>query len=187
LFWITVAKPAAQIFCEIIMLTVVFESRYCCFGNYKPLGELVMRLNFLATLVLAPALLHAQASPQQNAGTLEARAVTPAALPAAAPAPTTSKTLRVSTGVQQPVIVHNAPVVLEGVKLDWEHPQDNKVVLALSIDDKGTVQDLTVLKSYNKSLDERVLTAVRQYRFKPATLDNQPIPVRLELAVVVQQ
>ena len=146
-----------------------------------------MRLNLLATLVLAPALLHAQAPSQQNAGSLEARAVAPAALPAAAPAAPTTKHIQVSTGVVEPVIVKQAPVVLEGVKLDWEHPQDNKVVLALSLDDKGTLKDLTVVKSYNKALDARVIEAVRQYRFKPATLDKQPIPVSLELSVVVQQ
>jgi TonB family protein len=151
-----------------------------------------MRLNFLATLVLAPALLHAQAYQQQNAGTLEARAVAPAALssassPAAASAAPTNKTYQVSTGVVEPQIVKQAPVVLDGLKLDWEHPQDNKVVLALAIDEKGTVQNLTVLKSYNKALDERVVEAVRKYEFKPATLDKQPIPVSLELSVVVQQ
>ena len=149
-----------------------------------------MRLKFLATLALAPALLHAQAPTQQNAGVLQARVESPAVLSSstdALPNNTAAKAVRVSTGVQEPVIVKTVPVNLSGLNLDFSHPADNKVVLSIALDEKGTVQSLTVAKSANKALDARVVEAVRQYHFRPATLDSDAIAVQLELAVLVQQ
>jgi hypothetical protein len=47
-------------------------------------------------------------------------------------------------------------------------------------------QDTQVTKSVNSLLDARVVDAILQSRFRPATLDNQPIPISMSLTVGVQ-
>lgn len=65
--------------------------------------------------------------------------------------------------------------------------QDNaQVVLQLNIDQKGKAHDIEVIKSLNPELDGPVVAAVRGFHFRPATLDNQAVPVSMSLTVRVQ-
>jgi TonB family protein len=66
-------------------------------------------------------------------------------------------------------------------------PSNVEVVLKLNVDASGQPQDVQVVKSPNHSLDEPVSAAIRQARFRPATLDHQPVATDLTLTVVVQQ
>jgi len=90
------------------------------------------------------------------------------------PASTATHTL--STGIK-PVRVLSAP----DVDLNAE------VVLSLNVDEKGNAQDVQVIKSPTHYLDAPVADAVRQYRFSPAMLDNQPVSAPITLTVVVQR
>jgi TonB family protein len=63
---------------------------------------------------------------------------------------------------------------------------DAQVVLQLNIDQKGKAHDIEVVKSLNPELDGPVVAAVRGFRFRPATLDNQAVPVSMSLTVRVQ-
>jgi TonB family protein len=65
--------------------------------------------------------------------------------------------------------------------------QDNaQVVLQLNIDQNGKAHDIEVIQSRNPELDAPVVAAVRGFRFRAATLDNQAIPVSMSLTVRVQ-
>jgi len=64
-------------------------------------------------------------------------------------------------------------------------PFDAEVVLKLNVDQNGKAQDVQVIKSPNHYLDGPVATAVRQFKFEPATLDNQPVAADLTLTVVL--
>jgi TonB family protein len=63
---------------------------------------------------------------------------------------------------------------------------DAQVELQLNIDQKGKAHDIEVVKSLNPELDGPVAAAVRGFRFRPATLDNQAIPVSMSLTVRVK-
>jgi hypothetical protein len=39
----------------------------------------------------------------------------------------------------------------------------------------------------NQTVDERVMAAVRQYRFVPGTLDDQSVPVDVNLVINFQE
>lgn len=65
-------------------------------------------------------------------------------------------------------------------------PYDAKVVLTLNVDENGNAQDIQVVKSPSHYLDAPVAAAVRQYRFRPATLDNRPVVMPMNLTVVVR-
>ncbi|MGO9776862.1 MAG: TonB family protein [Terracidiphilus sp.] len=64
-------------------------------------------------------------------------------------------------------------------------PQASNVVLELKISEAGKAQNLQVVQSDDPALNGPVVNAVRKYQFSPAILDNQPIPVKMNLVVKV--
>jgi TonB family protein len=64
---------------------------------------------------------------------------------------------------------------------------DSKVVLQLNLDEQGKPADIQIINSVNPTLDADVVDAVRQFRWRPAKLDNQPISTALTLNVLVRR
>jgi len=93
---------------------------------------------------------------------------------------------RVSTGVIGPKIIQSSNVQIPADAIESLVPRQAEVGLKLNVDENGKAQDIQVVKSVNADLDARVVAAVRQFRFRPATLDNQVIPCALDLNVEVQ-
>lgn len=60
------------------------------------------------------------------------------------------------------------------------------VVLKLNVSETGKAENLRIVKSGDPALNGAVLEAVSNYRFRPATLDRQPVPVAMNLTVKVQ-
>lgn len=91
-----------------------------------------------------------------------------------------------STGVTAPNLVHTTDII---VSPDFAATlrDDLKVVLELNVDELGKPADIQVINSNNPTLDANVIDAVRQFRWRPATLDKQPIPIDLTLNVVVKR
>jgi len=57
------------------------------------------------------------------------------------------------------------------------------VTLSLLVDDKGTPQNLEILRPLGGGMDEEALRAVNTWRFEPARKDGQPVAVRVEVQV----
>jgi TonB family protein len=153
-----------------------------------------MRRVIVAALALSPMLLHAQAnSPaktQSNgtASTLQAELGRPNAFNAAVDTTHSVKSaatpLRVSSGVVAPKLVYSVDVSSEGA---YVAPSIRKTyVVELTVDTNGAPSDMKVIHSDNAVMSRNVLEALRQYRFKPGTLDNQPINFPVSLEVVVK-
>jgi TonB family protein len=89
----------------------------------------------------------------------------------------------VSTGVIPAQVVYAA-----GVEFPFTSsiPNDAQVVLQLNVGEDGQARDIQVVKSDSTKLNAPVVDAVRKFRFRPATLDNQAIEVPMNLTVVVQ-
>ena len=114
----------------------------------------------------------------------------PAAVNASQPADDSSNPTpvpRVSTGVTEPVLLDSANVHLTPDMFARFIQNEATVVLSLNVDEKGKPQDVQIVKPANRMLDERVLEAVRQFHFKPASLDGEPVPADLTLNVVVKR
>jgi protein TonB len=58
-----------------------------------------------------------------------------------------------------------------------------KSLVGLTVDTNGVPQNLCVLNELGHGLDRRAFDAVAQYRFRPASLDGNPVPVRLTVEV----
>lgn len=57
------------------------------------------------------------------------------------------------------------------------------VILQAVIDALGNVQDVTVLKGLSMGLTESAIDTVKEWRFKPATLNGEPVAVYYNLIV----
>jgi TonB family protein len=128
-----------------------------------------MRRILAASVLLSPLFLSAAA--------LASRPVT------GATASTTTRPL--STGVKPAHALYTPNVKLSQAAVETL-PYYAEVVLKLNVDEKGLAQDVEVVKSPSQYLDGPVAAAVRQYRFRPAMLDNQPVETPMTLTVVVQ-
>ncbi len=57
------------------------------------------------------------------------------------------------------------------------------VLVYLQVDAQGRPQRVRVLRGIGLGLDEKAVEAVRQYRFKPARLNGQPVTVEMDVEV----
>lgn len=82
-----------------------------------------------------------------------------------------------------------APVAIKTVNPKYPHsffhrPPAGDATIQLKIDMQGLPQDVVLIKSTGSDeLDASALEAVRQYRFKPAMKDGDPIAVVLKVEV----
>jgi|SRR5580765_6188031 len=144
-----------------------------------------MRKALLATLALAPVMLHAQAnSPAQPK--LESRLDAPNEIAAAAGERTvTTKSFRVSTGVVAPKLVQSSDIAVETpAPLNFAGP--HTVIVGMTVSATGVPTDLKIVQSAGPQIDRNVLNAVARYRFKPGTVSNRPVdfPVNLEINLI---
>ena len=56
-------------------------------------------------------------------------------------------------------------------------------VVSLVVDAQGNPQRVQVVRHLGMGLDQKAVAAVRQYRFKPATLQGRPVPVEVNIEV----
>jgi protein TonB len=56
-------------------------------------------------------------------------------------------------------------------------------IVEVTVDEKGKPQDLCIAKEAGYGLDKRAYDAVRMYIFQPATLNGDPVAVRIAVEV----
>ena len=85
--------------------------------------------------------------------------------------------------VTAPVVISRVEPLYAGCegKQVWGFP-----ILEGVIDETGRVRDLRLLKKAHPCLEAAILTAVRQWRFKPGTFQGKPVPVIYNMTVHIQ-
>jgi TonB family protein len=85
--------------------------------------------------------------------------------------------------LQGPLTGHEVRPALPVVFPDPEVPRsqippgvEGSVIVEITIDDHGTVVETRVVQSLGYGIEEKVLAALRNWRFRPATLDGVAIP-----------
>ena len=63
------------------------------------------------------------------------------------------------------------------------HVKQYEAMVRFTVDANGVPQDICVARGAGHGLDPKVVEAVTKYRFKPATLDGKPVPMRLTVAM----
>ena len=145
-----------------------------------------MRIVLMATLALAPVLVHAQSqspAPAQNtnAPVLESKLVAPGSAKSAA----VPSALRATSTLLEPKLIKWANVTEDR---NWEEAlsdHERLFTVSMTVTESGVPTDLKVLNSENPLLNRSVLDAVANYRFTPASLNSKPTAVPLVLTVRV--
>ncbi|MFZ0301428.1 MAG: TonB family protein [Terracidiphilus sp.] len=98
---------------------------------------------------------------------------------AATPAP------RITTGVIGPFLVNSLYLTAPQGPAASFIPADAQVGVSFVVDEKGLPENIQVTKSINPSWDSQVVEAVSKLHYRPARIDDQKIPVDMNLTVVI--
>jgi TonB family protein len=93
----------------------------------------------------------------------------------------------VSTGVTAPQLVYSTKISIAPSELPEAFSNPARVVLRFSLDKTGSPQDIQVKQPLTQPIDARVVEAVRHFRWSPAVLNNQTVPIEMNLIVQVQR
>ncbi len=93
----------------------------------------------------------------------------------------------ISTGVTAPQLVYSTKISIPTSEFPAAFPSTATVVLKFTLDKTGSPQGIQVLHPLTQSIDARVVEAVRQFRWTPAVLNNQTVPIEMNLTVQVQR
>jgi TonB family protein len=133
-----------------------------------------MRTGFVAALLLSPLMVHAQANKPNGL-----------MLSAASSADRTTSTARVSTGVVPPKLIQPIQIQQSAVPVTALATKTRYAVVTLTVDEKGMPSDVKIVESPGAWMDQEVVDAVSQSRFKPGTVSGvvTSVPVRLNLTI----
>jgi hypothetical protein len=90
---------------------------------------------------------------------------------------------RVSTGITPPKLAKPITVPMpEGIASAFV-PSDQELELSFTVDTQGKAENVKVVKPVNPYWDARIVEEIERSHFKPATLDNQAVPMDMNLIV----
>lgn len=90
----------------------------------------------------------------------------------------------VGGGVSEPIVIHEVQPEFSEEARRAKFP--GVVTVNLIVDTKGMPQNVHVIQGVGMGLDEKAIEAVKQYRFKPAMENGQPVPVYVNVVVSFQ-
>jgi hypothetical protein len=92
---------------------------------------------------------------------------------------------RVSTGITPPKLAKPLTVPMpEGIASAFV-PSDQQLELSFTVDTQGKAENVKVVKPVNPYWDARVVEEIERSYFKPAKLDDQTVPMDMNLVVSV--
>lgn len=78
-----------------------------------------------------------------------------------------------------PLLAVNAEYTERAKRAHW----NGVCVVSAVVDVEGLPRDVYIKKPLGLGLDENAIAAVKQYRFKPGTLNGKPVPVCVDIIV----
>jgi TonB family protein len=88
---------------------------------------------------------------------------------------------RVGGGVSAPRLIDQAQP--EYTNKARKAKKEGTVTIGVTVDVKGTTQDIQVEHSLAPDLDAAAVRAIKKWRFEPGKLNGQPVPVRLQIEI----
>ncbi|GAC1418775.1 MAG: hypothetical protein NVSMB62_10840 [Acidobacteriaceae bacterium] len=79
----------------------------------------------------------------------------------------------------------SAPTLVRAVRMPGLSRMESELVLNLWVDAEGVPSHIRILQGGDLAQNEKIIAAVRQYRFKPATENGKPVLVEMNLEVSV--
>jgi TonB family protein len=98
-----------------------------------------------------------------------------------------STSLAISTGVTSPHLIYTTRIPIPADEMPSAPGSSTKVVLKVNLDEGGNPAAIQVLHSAGPAIDSRVVSAVRQFRWTPAVLNNKTVADEVTLTVDLQR
>ena len=92
---------------------------------------------------------------------------------------------RVSTGVIGPILQNSLTLTAPEGPAASSIPADAQVGVSFVVDEKGLPENIQVTRSINPAWDSQVVEAVSKLHYRPARIDDQKIPIDMNLTVVI--
>jgi len=92
---------------------------------------------------------------------------------------------RVTTGVIGPFLVNSLSLTAPEGPAAPAIPADAQVGVSFVVDENGVPENIQVTRSINPVWDSQVVNAVSKLHYRPARIDDQKIPVDMNLTVVI--
>lgn len=91
--------------------------------------------------------------------------------------------VQIREGVTPPVLTRQVSPVIPWSVRELHQSVEKLVVVEAIIDELGNVRETHVIQSAGSDLDDAAVTAVAQYKFKPAKYKGSPVPVKIHIVV----
>ena len=98
-----------------------------------------------------------------------------------------STTLRVSTGVTPPQPIDSLKLVASDSLSATPIPANARIKVSFIVDEKGQPRNIQVVKGYDSLWNARAVEAVSKLHYRPASIDNQTIPMAVNLVITIAQ
>ena len=85
-----------------------------------------------------------------------------------------------------PKLTHSVVLQLSGDDLATT-PELSQVAVSGTVDEFGFLRNATVTHSAGSAVDKKALEAVNGFRFKPATVGNQPVQAAVTIAIRIEK
>lgn len=94
-----------------------------------------------------------------------------------------AQTHRVSTGVTPPQLLNSLQLTFPDPQSAHALATGNRVSVSFLVDEKGQIQNIRVVQGIDAIWNARIVDAVRKLHYRPATMDNEPVPMAVNLNI----
>ncbi len=89
--------------------------------------------------------------------------------------------MHIGGSVRPPAVIHSVEPSVS--KEDARAVRTHDAQVYLWVEEDGTPSHIRLVRSMGPSMDKKIIAAVEQYRFKPATFNGKPVTVDLYVDV----
>ena len=97
-----------------------------------------------------------------------------------------ASTPRVSTGITPPKILNSLSLTTLDTSTGHSHPLSDVIAVSFTVDETGQPRNIQILKGSDPYWNARIAAAVQNLRYQPASLNNHPIAMVVNLNIDLQ-
>ena len=103
--------------------------------------------------------------------------------PDSAPAPTR----RISTGITPPRLLNSLNLVNPDPFTGSSVPAGTKIAVSFVVTENGQPSNIQIVKGYDRVWNARAIQAVQHLYYRPASIDDHNVPMRVDLVIAIAQ
>ncbi len=93
---------------------------------------------------------------------------------------------RVSTGVTPPQLLNSLNIAFSDPRAGLTFRPDTRVSVAFVVDETGTPRNIQVVNGIGPFWNARITEAISGLRYRPGTIDNQPVSIAMNLDINIK-